>query len=105
MLNVGGITVFGGTYPARIWAAFTEGALIGQPAVDFPAPNPRKMPEFKIVTSPALQHNQPFSTPPTTKPRTTTTLPGPATTSPPSTSPPTTGPPPTGPPTTRPRKP
>ena len=27
MYNVGGLTVFGGTYPARIWAAYTKAAL------------------------------------------------------------------------------
>src|SRR5579859_4164649 len=90
MLNVGGITVFGGTYPARIWRAFTADALAGQPAVDFPAPDPRKMPEFKVVTSPGLQHDQPFSPLPATtttsvKPRATTTLPGTPPTGPPPT--------------------
>jgi penicillin-binding protein 1A len=37
MHNVGGIEVFGGTYPARIWQAFMSSQLAGQPAPGFPA--------------------------------------------------------------------
>jgi len=40
MRNVGGITVFGGTYPARIWHEFTAAALGDGPAVAFPEPVP-----------------------------------------------------------------
>jgi len=40
MRNVGGITVFGGTYPARIWHEFMNAALGNGPAVDFPEPVP-----------------------------------------------------------------
>jgi len=40
MRNVGGITVFGGTYPARIWHEFMAAALGNGPAVDFPEPVP-----------------------------------------------------------------
>ena len=35
MRNVGGIRVFGGSYPARIWKAYMEKALAGTPSVDF----------------------------------------------------------------------
>ncbi len=38
MRNVGGIKVFGGTYPARVWQRFMSGALDGQPATSFPEP-------------------------------------------------------------------
>lgn len=37
MRNVGGIRVFGGSYPARIWKAYMEKALEGKPSVDFEA--------------------------------------------------------------------
>ncbi len=40
MRNVGGITVYGGTYPARIWHEFMAAALGDGPAVGFPAPDP-----------------------------------------------------------------
>ncbi len=37
MYNVGGLTVFGGTYPARIWAAYTKAALGDAPGDPLPA--------------------------------------------------------------------
>jgi penicillin-binding protein 1A len=40
MLNVGGITVQGGTYPARMWSAYMTAALAPLPSVSFPAPDP-----------------------------------------------------------------
>jgi len=40
MYNVGGIQVYGGTYPARIWHEFMNAALGDGPAVGFPAPEP-----------------------------------------------------------------
>ena len=37
--GIGGLTsVTGGTFPARIWTAFMQGALKGQPIMSFPAP-------------------------------------------------------------------
>jgi membrane peptidoglycan carboxypeptidase len=101
MYNVGGITVFGGTYPARIWAAYTKAALGDAPAVPFPLPDPRKIPGGKLISSPGLLKDSPFARPPATttttakgaKPTTTTgpTVPGaPTTRAPPVTaSPPT----------------
>lgn len=38
MTNVGGIRVFGGTYPARIWRAFASAVLEGRPVPGFPEP-------------------------------------------------------------------
>jgi penicillin-binding protein 1A len=55
MTYVGGITVFGGTYPARIWHAYTEAALQGQPPIGFPPPDPNKIPVAKFIMSPGLQ--------------------------------------------------
>ncbi|MEN3315225.1 MAG: hypothetical protein V7605_1459 [Acidimicrobiaceae bacterium] len=40
MRNVGGITVFGGTYPARIWHEYMAAALGDGAAVPFPDPGP-----------------------------------------------------------------
>ena len=38
--GIGGLTsVTGGTFPARIWTAFMQGALKGQPTMSFPAPS------------------------------------------------------------------
>jgi penicillin-binding protein 1A len=39
MSNVGGIRVFGATYPARIWRSFMEDANAPLPPLDFQAPN------------------------------------------------------------------
>jgi penicillin-binding protein 1A len=57
MLDVGGITVFGGTYPARVWNSYTEAALQGQTAIPFPGPDPTKIPPGKFITSPGLQRD------------------------------------------------
>lgn len=88
------ISVFGGTYPASIWHAFTEAALSGQPAINFPAPDPRLIPAGKFITSTQLRADSPLDTVPTTVPTGTTlpttslpppdetTVPGPPTTSP-----------------------
>ena len=38
MTNVGGITVFGATYPAQIWRTFMHDATAPLPALDFPQP-------------------------------------------------------------------
>lgn len=40
MVNVGGINVTGGSYPARIWQRFMVAAHAGLPVVGFPAPDP-----------------------------------------------------------------
>ena len=40
MTDVGGIQVFGGTYPARIWQAFMSSELAGQPALPLPPAGP-----------------------------------------------------------------
>jgi penicillin-binding protein 1A len=57
MYDVGGITVFGGTYPTRVWNAYTEAGLKGQPAIAFPTPDPTKIPPPKFITSPGLQRD------------------------------------------------
>lgn len=40
MTSVGGIQVFGGTYPASIWKAFMDAELAGQGALALPPPGP-----------------------------------------------------------------
>ena len=67
MYNVGGLTVFGGTYPARIWAAYTKAALGNAPAIPFPLPDPRKIPPGKLITSPSLQKDSGYVYKPPTR--------------------------------------
>jgi len=102
MYSVGGLTVFGGTYPARMWHDFTQAALQGQPAVDFPVPDPNKIPGGRAIDSPSLQHDEihfdTTTTSSTLKPTSTTNPKSPSTTTPPS--PPSSGPPKTTPPAT-----
>jgi penicillin-binding protein 1A len=44
MRNVGSVgRVFGGTYPARIFAQFMKTAMQGRPALSFPAPDPKQI--------------------------------------------------------------
>ena len=40
MTSVGGIQVFGGTYPTSIWKAFMDAELAGQGALALPPPGP-----------------------------------------------------------------
>jgi penicillin-binding protein 1A len=100
MRDVGGIRVFGGTYPAAIWHEFMGAALDGLPALPFSAPNPGEIPTPQVVTlvpsarvppppSPPTSSQPPSTLPlPTTTQRTSvqTTATSPPTTSPPSTS-------------------
>jgi penicillin-binding protein 1A len=97
MVNVGGVSaVFGGTYPARIWHDYTEAALLGQKAIDFPLPDPSKIPPAKYITSAGLQKDSPHLFNPLATTTTSTTPQVPSTTGP--SLPPTSVPPP--PPTT-----
>jgi len=49
MRNVGGITVFGGTYPARIWKQFMTEALANTAPVDFPLPDGFDASQFRSL--------------------------------------------------------
>jgi penicillin-binding protein 1A len=69
MRNVGGIKVAGGTYPARIFGAYMDEALEGEPAIDFPLPNLKLIPKGKFINDKFGTHK------PRPKP-TTTTVPG-----------------------------
>ena len=71
MSSVGGITVFGGTYPARIWHRYTAAALDGQPAIDFPTPDPSRIPAGRFITSLQLVKDQVSTSQPQLPPPTT----------------------------------
>ncbi|HEX5615187.1 MAG TPA: PBP1A family penicillin-binding protein [Acidimicrobiia bacterium] len=85
MLDVGGIRVTGGSYPARIWAAFMRLALADEPVLDFLAPDPTAWPAPTRITeagrfvAPVRPPRAPSTTPDTTVAPTTT----PPTTAPP----------------------
>jgi penicillin-binding protein 1A len=49
MENVNGIAVFGGTYPARIWAALMKAALGSSPERDFPPPDRSQLPTPQYI--------------------------------------------------------
>ncbi len=49
MFDVGGIPVYGGTYPAEIWHAYMSQALAGQPALTFPQPNLALIPQGRFI--------------------------------------------------------
>lgn len=90
MLDVGGIPVYGGTYPARIWHDYMAQALSGQPTLNFPAPNQALIPKGTFIVpidSPGSISSPPGTTTTTTTatattaaPTTTTstTIPGPS---------------------------
>lgn len=70
MTDVGGITVYGGTYPARIWHSFMGAALANKPVANFPAPNLSNLPPPTYIYPPYAPGTiPPFAlTPPTTVP-------------------------------------
>jgi penicillin-binding protein 1A len=51
MQNVGGINVFGGTFPALVWHDFMAQAMDGQPVLPFTAPG--KTPASKFLAMPS----------------------------------------------------
>jgi penicillin-binding protein 1A len=81
MNNVGGINVFGGTFPALLWHNFMAQAMDGQPVVDFLQPQPTKggkylqVPNDKKSTS-SSGGTRPPATRGTTPTTTGTTTPG-----------------------------
>ncbi len=79
MYDVGGIPVYGGTYPARIWHDFMSQALTGQPALNFPTPNPALIPPGKFIVpidSPGAITTPPGSTTTTTSAPSASSVPG-----------------------------
>ncbi|MCZ7531548.1 MAG: transglycosylase domain-containing protein [Acidimicrobiia bacterium] len=112
MTNVGGRTVFGGTYPAEIFGSFMSQALAGAEGCSFPAPDRSLWPASAFISengrgkpAPPQSNIPPPEAPPSTEAPATTNPPAstaPPTTAPPTTAPPTTAPPTTAPPTTKP---
>lgn len=81
MKNVGRFaSVFGGTYPAMIWQKFMSAALEGQPALDFPAPDPSvwRASQFVDENGRHSASSFPAPPPPSTAAPTTTSGPPPA---------------------------
>ena len=85
MYDVGGIPVYGGTYPAEIWHAYMSQALAGQPVVAFPPVNPAWIPPSKFIVpidapgsimAPTTSTTAPPTTTSTTTAPATTTAPG-----------------------------
>ncbi|MDA8386795.1 MAG: transglycosylase domain-containing protein [Actinomycetota bacterium] len=91
MYDVGGIPVYGGTYPAEIWHAYMSQALAGQPVLPFPTVNPGWIPPSKFIVpidapgsimAPTTSAPPTTSTTSTTSPTSTTTAGGSTTTAP-----------------------
>lgn len=112
MSNVGGISVFGATYPADIWKAFMDAAHTNLPVIDFIAPDESQWPNSAQIDEFGRRENSyrrssSSTTPTTVATVTPATLPTgtPTTKAPPIVSPTTSPPPVTKPPVTKPPKP
>ncbi|TMM14616.1 MAG: hypothetical protein E6G01_12265 [Actinobacteria bacterium] len=110
MYGVGGVNVFGGTYPARIFHDFMSSTLSGQPVVNFAAPDPSQIGPGRFLIAqdspgaltsplPPPPPPPPPGTPPPPPPPGLIPPPTPPTTRPATTAPP--PPPPPPPPTTQ----
>ncbi|NNN18400.1 MAG: hypothetical protein HKL84_00945 [Acidimicrobiaceae bacterium] len=76
MLDVGGIPVYGGTYPAKIWHDYMAQALSGLPALNFPQPVQALIPPGRFIVpidSPGSIMTPPGSATTTTSPASSTT--------------------------------
>jgi len=76
MRNVGGIAVTGGSYPARIWAAFMSGAHKDLPVMQFTPPDEKQWPAAQKIDEFGRSSGRPLL------PRAHTTGPSTATTGP-----------------------
>jgi penicillin-binding protein 1A len=95
MRSVGGIRVFGGTYPAQIWHGYMAAALAATPAVGFPAPDPGPLQasQYRSITGESsgrqVLATRTFDTVPTIQgPATVVIVPAPSQPAPPPVSPP-----------------
>jgi penicillin-binding protein 1A len=84
MTNVGGITVFGATYPARIWRNFMENATASLPNLDFTQPDATLFSRARYLTelgrrtygyNPSYNYNPSPNTTPATTPTVNTAPP------------------------------
>ncbi len=71
MTDVGGISVFGATYPAHVWQTYMRAALSSTPVVDFLPPDPQLVPPPQQIDE-FGRNNQSYSYSPSA---TTTTAP------------------------------
>jgi penicillin-binding protein 1A len=90
MTNVGGITVFGATYPARIWRSFMEDANAPLPDIDFAQPDETLFSRARYLTelgrkTYSYHPSYNYNTTPNTTPATTPTVTEPPQTAPPPT--------------------
>jgi penicillin-binding protein 1A len=72
MLNVGGIKVTGGSYPARIWNGFMTSALEDMAKQSFPIPNARLIPAGHYIKDDKISTDPPPTSTVSTRPPTTT---------------------------------
>jgi penicillin-binding protein 1A len=101
MFGVGGVDVFGGTYPARIFHDFMSSSLSGQPVDSFTAPDSSQIGPGRFLVAQDSPGSITAPLPPPPPPGLPPLPPGmlpPPTTLPPTTRPPTTLPPPPPPP-------
>jgi penicillin-binding protein 1A len=49
MYDVGGVTVYGGTYPTEIWETYNALALAGKPVFNWPSPDPSYISPGKLI--------------------------------------------------------
>jgi penicillin-binding protein 1A len=76
MTNVGGIAVYGATYPAHVWAAFMKAALGDKPPTPFIAPDEKLWPRSQYIDdNEGRGHSQYYSNYSSTYSPTTTTAP------------------------------
>ena len=52
MRGVGGVSVTGGSFPARIWGAFMKEAMASFPVETFKAPDPKLIPRGRFIADP-----------------------------------------------------
>ena len=77
-------TEFGADTSTEIWHDYTEAALLGQPAINFPTPDPSEIPATMFISSAQLLADQPLGTGLSTSGPPSTSLPaGPTTSAPP----------------------
>jgi penicillin-binding protein 1A len=96
MRGVGGVNVTGGSYPARIWAAFMRTAHADQLVVDFTAPDAKRWPDGGYIDERGRRVTSRRDSPPTTVATTVTPSPIPSPDPTPTTVPTPTTPPATG---------
>jgi penicillin-binding protein 1A len=102
MNDVGGINVFGGTFPALVWHNFMQDAMAGLPVVTFEAPGSTRGGKYQEPKGKEIPRA--FDTTPSSSSTSSSSSSSSSGSSPPTTPPPTTTPPETLPSTTLPAK-